>query len=70
MRKVLVAILALAALTGAAHAHYNVAEFIFGKQSQTLQRLEEEAFGNEFRRPTHQREQYPGAGSGPLIVKH
>ena len=53
MGKVLAAALALAALNGAAHAHYNLAEYLFGKQSQTPQHLDEEAFGDEFRRPAH-----------------
>ncbi len=53
MGRVLAAALALAVLTGAAHAQYNVAEYLFGKQSQTPRHLDDEAFGDEFKRPTH-----------------
>jgi hypothetical protein len=53
MGKVLAAVLALAALSATAHAHYNIAEYLFGKHSQTPQHLDEEAFGDEFRRPAH-----------------
>lgn len=51
MGQVMVVILALAVLSGAAHAHYNLAEDLFGKQGQTPRHLDEEAFGDEFRRP-------------------
>jgi hypothetical protein len=51
MGQVLVAVLALAVLTGAAHAHCNLAEYLFGEQGQTARHLNEEAFGDEFRRP-------------------
>ena len=53
MEQVLVAVLVLAVLTGAAHAHYNVAKLLFTKQSQTSQHLDEEAFGDEFKRREH-----------------